>query len=121
MGGSSYCQKIGGADNDDPYKNLDRLSKKLKVDWSYATRKMSLLKYDPLQTKLTDYYELVNEVDLLSRSNPDLMKAFSNANEEQRKMLEISPSGDKLEFKSFFQQIISNVEKFSHTPTWQKA
>ena len=68
---------------------------------------MSSLKYDPLQTKLTDYYELVNEVDLLSTSNPDLMKAFSNANEERRKMLGISPSGDKLE------QIISNAEKNS--------
>lgn len=72
---------------------------------------MSSLKYDPLQTKLTDYYELVNEIDLLSRSNPDVMKAFNNANEERRKMLGISPSGDKLEFKSFFQQIISNAEK----------
>ena len=60
---------------------------------------MSSLKYDPLQTKLTDYYELVNEVDLLNKSNPDVMKAFSNANEERRST---SSSSDKLEFKSFF-------------------
>ena len=53
-------------DNDDLSKDLDYLSKKLKVDWSYATRKKtSSLKYDPLQTKLTDYYELVNEVDMI--------------------------------------------------------
>ena len=71
---------------------------------------MSSLKYDPLQTKLTDYYKLVDEVDMISRSNPDVMKAFDNANEERRKMLGLFPSSDKLEFKSFFQQIISNAE-----------
>ena len=73
---------------------------------------MLFIKYDPSQTKLTDYYELVNEIDLLSKSNPDLMKAFNNANEERKKILSISPLDEKsVEFKSFFKQIISNAEK----------
>jgi len=78
---------------------------------------MSILKCDPLQIKLTDYYELVHEVDLLSRSNPDLIKAFNIVNEERKRILGMS-SGNKPEFKSFFQQIISNAEKCSQTPTW---
>ena len=73
---------------------------------------MLSLKCDPSQTKLTDYYKLVTEVDLLSKSNPELMKAFDNANEERNRMLDISSSDNKsVDFKSFFRQIISNAEK----------
>ena len=58
---------------------------------------MLSLKCDPSQTKLTDYYKLVTEIDLLSKSNPELIvrKAFDNANEEQKRMLEISSSDNK--------------------------
>jgi len=38
------------------------------------------------------------------------MKAFNIVNEEQKGILGMS-SGNKPEFKSFFQQIISNAEK----------
>ena len=73
---------------------------------------MLSLKCDPSQTKLTDYYKLVTEVDLLSKSNPELMKAFDNANEERKRMLDISSSDNKsVEFKSFFWQIVANAEK----------
>ena len=41
-------------------------------------------KCDPSQTKQTDYYKLVTEVDSLSKSNPELTKAFNNVNEEQK-------------------------------------
>ena len=59
-----------------------------------------------------DYYKLVTEVDLLSKSNPELMKVFDNANEDWKRMLDISSSDNKpVEFKSFFWQIISNTEK----------
>ena len=63
---------------------------------------MLSLKCDPSQTKLTDYYNLVIEVDLLSRSNPELMKAFNNANEERKRILGISSDSKPVEFKSFF-------------------
>ena len=73
---------------------------------------MLSLKYDPSQTKLMDYYKVVTEVDLLSKSNPEVMKAFDNANEERKRMLDISSSDNKsVDFKSFFRQIISNAEK----------
>ena len=62
---------------------LQNAYQKAEVDWSYASRKKMLsFKCDPSQTKLTQYYKLVTEVDLLSKSNPELMKGFDNANKE---------------------------------------
>ena len=52
--------KIGGAESD--AENALHLSKMPKVDWSYTSysEKMSLLKHVPSQTRLTQYYELIN-------------------------------------------------------------
>ena len=43
---------------------------------------------DPSQEKITNYFDLVEKIDLLSKSNDDLMKAFNEANEDQREFLE---------------------------------
>ena len=43
---------------------------------------MLLLKHNPSQTRLTEYYELINHIDLLSKSTPKLLEAFNQANEE---------------------------------------
>ena len=49
---------------------------------------------------------------MLSKSNPELKKAFNNANEEWKRILSISPLNEKLvKFKSFFQQITSNAKR----------
>ena len=72
---------------------------------------MSLLKHDPSQTRLTQYYDLINQIDLLTKSTPELMKAFNIANEEQSKNLNISSLHRKpLEFQSFFQKIVCNAD-----------
>ena len=75
---------------------------------------MLSFKCDPSQTKLTEYYKLVTEVDLLSKYNRELMKAFDNANKERKRMLDImlsSSDNKSVESKSFFQLIISNAER----------
>ena len=72
---------------------------------------MSLLKHDPSQTRLTQYYDLINQIDLLTKSTPELMKAFNKANEERSKILNISSLHRKpLEFQSFFQKIVCNAD-----------
>ena len=38
---------------------------------------MSLLKYDPSQTVITDYYKTIDEVEKYARSTPQLMNIFS--------------------------------------------
>ena len=38
---------------------------------------MSLLKHDPSQTVITDYYKTIDEVEKYARSTPQLMNIFS--------------------------------------------
>lgn len=57
--------------------DFNHVFKKPKLDWSYATRKqMALLKYDPAQTQLTDYYKVVDQIEQLVKSEPTIMNAF---------------------------------------------
>ena len=72
------------------------------MDWSYASRKkLSLLKSasDPSQQRLTNYYDLVDQVYVLSRTNPDLIKAFNEANDDRKTVL---GNVEHVDFKSFF-------------------
>jgi len=60
-------------------------SKKVKIDWLHSSRKkMATLKSasHPSQKRITDYYDLVEKIDLLCKSNNELMKALNEANEE---------------------------------------
>ena len=102
MGSPSYCKEIGGADCDDPDCIVTSPHKKPKVDWSYSTRKkMQFLKHDSSQTRITDYYDIVNQVDLLRKSKPELMNAFHFAGNEHTR---------QADFHSFFNKIIANAE-----------
>ena len=81
MGSPSYCKKLGGADEyDDNTQTIP--SKKVKIDWSYSSRKkMAALKFasHSSQKRITDYFDLVEKIDLLSKSNNELMKALNEA------------------------------------------
>jgi len=66
-------KKIGGADCD-----IETLCKRPKVDWSYSTRKqLSILKYDPSQTLITDYHKIIDKVERYVRASPELMSMFN--------------------------------------------
>ena len=72
---------------------------------------MSLLKHDPSQMRLTQYYDLINQIDLLTKSTPELTKAFNKASIERSKILNTSSLHRKpLEFQSFFQKIVCNAD-----------
>ena len=64
-------QSIGGA----------YISDCTKPDWSKTSRNLLLLKEasDPAQTKITDYYELLDKIELLINSNPGYSKVLSEA------------------------------------------
>ena len=84
LGSPSYCKKLGGADEFDD-NALTIPSKKVKVDWSHSSRKkMAALKSasHPLQKRITDYHDLVEKIDLLNKTNNELMMALNKANEE---------------------------------------
>ena len=105
MGSPSYCKEIGGADCDDQKSNPIASSpcKKPKIDWFYSTRKkMALLKHNPSQTRITDYYSIANKVNLLAKSKRELMNAFHHAGDQHTR---------QVDFHSFFNKIIANAEK----------
>ena len=101
-------QRNRGADQDDQLSIIDAPEfKKPRLDWSYSTRKkMLLLKHDPSQTTITDYYDIANQIDLLAKSKPELMNALHHANNEFKQAC-----AKQTNFQSFFQQIIANAEK----------
>jgi len=72
LGSPSYCGKLGGADNE----TVQTVAlKKVKIDWSYSSReKMAMLKCasDPFQGRITNYFDLVDKIDLLRISNDEL-------------------------------------------------
>ena len=48
------------------------------MDWSYSTRKqLSILKYDPSQTLITDYHKIIDKVERYVRASPELMSMFN--------------------------------------------
>ena len=106
----SYRRNIGGADDYDDILQSVPL-KKAKVDWSYGSRKkMAMLKCasNPSQKKITNYFDLVDKIDLLSKSNDELMKAFNEANKDRKSVL---GENERVDFKSFFNQIVVNAEQ----------
>ena len=109
----SYWEKIGGADSDiELCTNLHVALKKPKLDWSYSTRKkMSLLKFDPAQSKITDYYRTIEKVEELVTSTPELisMFKFSTIYCGLNQSSEISNSSNAMKFCSFFRKIVENA------------
>ena len=97
----------GGADQDDQLSIVDATEcKKLRLDWSYSTRKKMLLRHDPSQTTITNNYDIANQIDLLVKSKPELMNALHHGHNEFKQVC-----FKQTNFQSFFQQIIVNAEK----------
>lgn len=115
MASPSYCAKVGGADpNIETCTDISIALKKPKLDWSYATRKkMSLLKFDPAQSRITDYYKTIEKVEELVTSTPELigMFNFSTGCLGSSQSSEISNSSSATKFCSFFRKIVENANK----------
>jgi len=62
------------------------------------------------QIRRTNYFDLVEKIDLLSKSNNELMKALNEANDERKSLF---GENEQVDFKSFFNQIVLNAEKNS--------
>jgi len=79
--------------------------------YSYSSqKKMAMLKCasDPSQKRITNYFDLVDKIDVLRKCNDELMKAFNEADEERKSVL---GENNQIEFKSFFNQILLNAEQ----------
>ena len=64
----SCCPRTGGGE-----------SNNIQVDWSRTSRKqLSLLKPECGQTKLTDYFALLNKIENVMQRHPELHKVVTN-------------------------------------------
>jgi len=86
-------------------------TKQLKVDWSYTTRKqMQKLRPDKSQLKITDYYAIVEKLDILADTNLYLVKLLNAVKAERNNALSMYNHSDCEEFGSFFKQLLKNAE-----------
>ena len=57
----------------------DNLPNNVQVDWSRNSRKhLSLLRFEPGQTKLTDYYTLLDDIENVMQKHPELHEVVTN-------------------------------------------
>ena len=77
------------------------------MDWSRKTRKqLSLLKYEPAQTKLTDYFTLLDEIENVMQKHPELNKVVANIDSQRRPFL---PNNCESNFCPLFKQLLINA------------
>ena len=71
---------------------------------------MSVLKYDPSQTVITDYYKTIEKY---ARSTPELMNVFSFSTSltSSHSSDNSKNSGKQKDFSTFFRQIVENARK----------
>ena len=101
MGSPSYCpSKIGG----------DSVA---KIDWSHQSRKqLSMLKVaiDPNQTKITDYYKLLDKIESLASSSSEYGSIIKEVDKIQRERLTMcQPELETEKFGSLFKQLLENI------------
>ena len=106
MGSPSYClSKIGGDSNDD--------FSAAKIDWSHQSRKqLSMLKVaiDPNQTKITDYYKLLDKIESLASSSSEYGSIINEVDKIQRERLTMChPELETEKFGSLFKQLLENI------------
>lgn len=70
---------------------------------------MSLLKYDPSRTVITDYYKTIDEVEKYARSTPELKNIFSFSTDQSSS--QSSDSSKRKDFSTFFRRIVDNAKK----------
>ena len=88
-------------------KGGKNLPTNVKVDLSRGSRKqLSLLKFEPGQTKLTDYFTLLNNIENIMQKNPELHKVVENINTHKRPFF---PNNCESGFCSFLKQFLMNA------------
>ena len=79
------------------------------MDWSYSTcKQLSILKYDPSQTPITDYYKIIDEVERYVRTSPKLMNMFNVSPTDSNQALHYSYKKDVC---TFSKKTVDNAEK----------
>ena len=75
--------------------------------------KLSLLKSDPAQSKITDCYTTVENVEKFIASTPEFigMFNFSTSCLDSSQSSEINPSSNVTKFCSLFRKTVENVNK----------
>lgn len=85
----------------------DNLSTKVQVDWSRKSRKqLSLLKYEPGQTKLTDYFTLLDEIENVMEKHPKLHKIVTTIDSQRKSFL---PNDHESDFCPLFKRLLVNA------------
>ena len=58
------------------------------MDWSRNSRKhLSLLRFEPGQTKLTDYYTLLDDIENVMQKHPELHEVVTNKENHSCQMI----------------------------------
>ena len=108
----SYCSTMGG-------DSIDDSSVVAKIDWSRESLKqLAMLKVtmDPNQNKITDYYKLLDKMELLMRSNSEYDNIIKEANKLHRERLttylpELATEKISPLFKQLLENITVNADK----------
>ena len=78
------------------------------MDWSRESRKqLSLLKSEDGQTKLTDYFTLLDKIENIMQKNPELHKVVANVNSHRKPFLSNDCESDF--FCPLFKQLLVNA------------
>ena len=79
----------------------------MQVDWSKKSRKqLSLLKFEPGQTKLTDYFTLLGEIENVMQKDPNLHKVVANIDSQIKPFL---PTDCESDFCPLFKRLLINA------------
>ena len=84
-----------------------------KIDWSRESqKKVSMLKVviDPNQTKITDHYKLLDEIEMLACSSAEYGNIINEAYKMQRERLTMChPELGTEKFSSLFKTLLENI------------
>ena len=71
------------------------------------------MRYDPTQTLITDYYEIIKQAEKFARSSPELANVFSFSKDHllSQSLDNASDNAKKRDFTTFFRQIVDNAKK----------
>ena len=71
------------------------------------------MRYDPFQTLITDYYEIIKIAEKYARSSPELANVFSFSKDHllSQSLDNASDNAKKRDFITFFRQIVDNAKK----------
>ena len=77
------------------------------MDWPRtSTKQLSILKFEHGQTKLTDYYALLDEIENVMQKHPELHKVVTGVDAQRKQLL---PNDYESHFCPLFKQLLANA------------